>query len=90
VSRVKRKFKRGGEYPRSPCLAGLFANFPIPGTCCAACTLFLTLKISRAIVRLDEPQAEFDHGDDGHVHKHRDNDIHAQFWRDGEIALKQS
>ncbi len=33
--------------------------------------------ISRAIVQLDEPQPEFDHGDAGHVHKHRDNYIHA-------------
>jgi len=53
-------------------------------------SLSLTLKIRRAIVQLDEPQPEFDHGDNGHVHKHRDNNIHAQFWRDGEIAAQQS
>ena len=39
--------------------------------------VFLTQMISRAIVQLDEPQPEFDHGDAGHVHKHRDNYIHA-------------
>jgi hypothetical protein len=50
----------------------------------------LTLKIRQAIVQLDEPQPEFDHGDNGHVHKHRDNNIHAKFWRDGEIAAQQS
>ena len=53
-------------------------------------SLSLTLKIKRAIVQLDGPQPEFDHGDNGHVHKHRDNNIHAQFWRDGEIAAQQS
>lgn len=56
-------------------------------------SLFLTLKISEAIVQFDAPWSE-NRDDVRHVHKHRYRHKHsyipANFWRDGGIEPKQS